>query len=228
MSCYSEIHHKLHLLKKNLFSEKEYGKIFMLHRVATFEKERLYPNENMKVTPDFLENKIIELKKTGYDFISLDDLYSDYLNGTKRKKIAIFTIDDGYSDIYYNAFPIFNKYSIPFTIYITTGFQEKKCFLWWYVLEDLLLENDFIKTGDGQVFDVASKKNKEEVFMQLRDDIAVADASGNTTKEIELTAALEAVRSRSGMIGLRLKGCRYDMGNPTALVETVVEYSKKL
>ena len=67
-----------------------------------------------------------------------------------------------------------------------------------------------------------------EVFLQLRDDIAAADAAGDTVKEIELTTALEAVRSRSGMIGLRLKGYRYDMGNPTALVETVVEFSKKL
>lgn len=175
MSCYSEIHHKLHLIKKSIFSEKEYGKIFMLHRVAPFEKERLYPNENMKVTPDFLESKIIELKKAGYDFISLDDLYSDSLNGTKRKKIVIFTIDDGYSDIYYNAFPVFKKFSVPFTIYITTGFQEKKCFLWWYVLEDLLLKNDFIETGDGQVFDVTSKKNKEHVFMELRSKILAFD-----------------------------------------------------
>ena len=67
-----------------------------------------------------------------------------------------------------------------------------------------------------------------EVFMQLREDIAEADAAGDKTKEIELTSALEAVRSRSGMIGLRLKGLRYDMGNPAALVETVTEYSKKL
>ena len=67
-----------------------------------------------------------------------------------------------------------------------------------------------------------------EVFLQLRDDIAAADAAGDTVKEIELTTALEAVRSRSGMIGLRLKGYRYDMGNPAALVETVVEFSKKL
>ena len=67
-----------------------------------------------------------------------------------------------------------------------------------------------------------------EVFMQLREDIAEADAAGDKTKEVELTSALEAVRSRSGMIGLRLKGLRYDMGNPAALVETVTEYSKKL
>lgn len=67
-----------------------------------------------------------------------------------------------------------------------------------------------------------------EVFEQLEQDIKAADASGDKTKEIELTAALDAVRRRSGMIGLRLKGERYDMGNPTALVNTVAEFSAPL
>ena len=67
-----------------------------------------------------------------------------------------------------------------------------------------------------------------EVFEQLEQDIKAADASCDKTKEIELTAALDAVRQRSGMIGLRLKGERYDMGNPTALVNTVAEFSAPL
>jgi UTP-glucose-1-phosphate uridylyltransferase len=67
-----------------------------------------------------------------------------------------------------------------------------------------------------------------EVFQQLEADIAAADAAGDHTKEIELTSALEAVRQRSGMIGLRLKGLRYDMGNPNALISTVTEFSKEL
>ena len=65
-----------------------------------------------------------------------------------------------------------------------------------------------------------------EVFQQLAADVAAADASGNMTKEIELTSALDAVRLRSGLIGLRLKGERFDMGNTHALVETVSEFSK--
>ena len=85
------------------------------------------------------------------------------------------------------------------------------------------------KAGDKEYCSVFGKYIlTPEVFMQLREDIAEADAAGDKTKEIELTSALEAVRSRSGMIGLRLKGLRYDMGNPAALVETVTEYSKKL
>lgn len=67
-----------------------------------------------------------------------------------------------------------------------------------------------------------------EVFEQLEQDIQASDVSGDLTKEIELTSALDAVRQRSGMIGLRLKGERYDMGNPKALVETVAEFSAPL
>ena len=65
-----------------------------------------------------------------------------------------------------------------------------------------------------------------EVFAQLEADIAKADADGDHQREIELTAALEAVRQKSGMMGVRLKGRMYDIGNPAALTRAVQEYSK--
>ena len=65
-----------------------------------------------------------------------------------------------------------------------------------------------------------------EVFVQLEVDVQKADAEGDTTREIELTAALEAVRQKSGMIGVRLKGIMYDMGNPNALRNCVRYFSK--
>lgn len=40
-----------------------------------------------------------------------------------------------------------------------------------------------------------------------------------------LTAALEAVRSRIGLMGVRLYSRRFDMGNPTALVDTIAKFS---
>jgi len=65
-----------------------------------------------------------------------------------------------------------------------------------------------------------------EVFDQLAEDIAKADADGDRLREIELTAALEAVRQKSGMMGVRLKGTMYDMGNPTALRRCVQNFAK--
>ena len=65
-----------------------------------------------------------------------------------------------------------------------------------------------------------------DVFSQLEEDILKADEEGDTTREIELTAALEAVRQKSGMMGVRLKGTMYDMGNPNALRNCVRYFSK--
>ena len=65
-----------------------------------------------------------------------------------------------------------------------------------------------------------------DVFAQLAEDIQKADAVGDHQREIELTAALEAVRQKSGMMGIRLKGTMYDMGNPTALRNCVRYFSK--
>jgi UTP-glucose-1-phosphate uridylyltransferase len=74
-----------------------------------------------------------------------------------------------------------------------------------------------------------------EVFAQLEADIREADEAALTSKEgeqrskeIELTAALDKVRLKSGMMGMRLKGERYDMGNPQALVNTITGFSAPL
>ena len=67
-----------------------------------------------------------------------------------------------------------------------------------------------------------------EVFRQLEADIQAADAAGDKYREIELTTALDRVRQSSGMMGIRLKGKMYDMGNPTALRQAVIKYSETL
>ena len=66
-----------------------------------------------------------------------------------------------------------------------------------------------------------------EVFEQLGKNIRQADEEHDMQREIELTTALEQVRQQSGMIGVRLKGEMFDMGNPTALSRTIMNYSKE-
>ena len=64
-----------------------------------------------------------------------------------------------------------------------------------------------------------------EVFAQLHEDIMQKEIDGDHISEVELTSALEAVRQRSGMMGVRLKGRMFDMGNPAALTRCVEEYA---
>ena len=63
-------------------------------------------------------------------------------NNIKIDKCIVFTLDDGYLDNYTNALPIFIKYNVPFTIYITTSFPDHKFTMWWYALEDIILNSN--------------------------------------------------------------------------------------
>ena len=148
--------------------------IFMLHRVASFEKGKLFPNENMKVSPEFLEKFIIELKSKGYSFISLDELYDILRNKKNVKKKIVFTLDDGYKDNFEIAYPVFKKYNVPFTIYITTSFPNKSALLWWYVLEDLIIENEELIVGNEK-YKSKTYEDKNRVFMQIREKILKFD-----------------------------------------------------
>ena len=83
------------------------------------------------------------------------------------------------------------------------------------------------KDGENEYYSVFGQYIlTPDVFAQLEADIMKADEEGDKTREIELTAALEAVRQKSGMIGVRLKGTMYDMGNPNALRNCVRYFSK--
>lgn len=67
-----------------------------------------------------------------------------------------------------------------------------------------------------------------DVFEQLADDIRTADESGEKEKEIELTTALESVRRKKGMVGVRIDGTMYDMGNPTAFRDAIMSFSEAM
>lgn len=62
-----------------------------------------------------------------------------------------------------------------------------------------------------------------EVFAQLSQDI---EEAGDSNREIELTSALEKVRSRIGMIAVRIDGEMFDLGNPKAYRNAIMKFSE--
>lgn len=55
-------------------------------------------------------------------------------------RVAALTIDDGYLDAYEIAFPILRRYGVPATIFLVTGFVDRKCWLWTDKLRFLTLK----------------------------------------------------------------------------------------
>ena len=93
-----------------------------------------------------------------------------------------------------------------------------------YAEEYLAVRN---KKGDKEYYSVFGQYVlTPEVFAQLHEDIMQKEIEGDHTTEIELTSALEAVRKRSGMVGVRLRGRMFDMGNPNALSNTIRSFAE--
>ena len=156
-------------IKHFLFPTHPLGIVFMLHRVDEWEEGKLFSNENMKVTPNTLEKQLVKIKET-HTIIPITEI-KNYLTTKHKKPFAVFTMDDGYKDNYVKALPIFEKAHIPFTIFLTTDFPDKKAILWWYVLEDLVLNNREIILSNGKYFSCITLADKEKAFLDIRLEI---------------------------------------------------------
>lgn len=114
------------------FSNPYVGEIICLHRV-TDNRSIFTSNRALEITPGFLENIILSYKKKRYSFANIDSLFSTSLHSSSKR--VNFSFDDGFEDVYSNAFPIFKKYGVPFTIFLTADFPEGSANIWWYRLE---------------------------------------------------------------------------------------------
>ena len=160
----------------SLKKEGVIGLVYMLHHICEKDPNRIPTNEELKVSPSFLEKIILTYKNNGFDFLSLDDIYKLTISQVKPEKpFVAFTIDDGYLDNYTNALPIFEKYAVPFCIFVTTDFIDKKAILWWDVIEDLLLSHDSITIGTGKVYPSTTFQQRWDSFRYLRERILKLD-----------------------------------------------------
>jgi len=168
---------QLHRLTRPIYAG--IGQILMFHRVLPITgKPRIHNHKSLEISREQLENVIVFFKKRNYEFISLDDLLKIKGILPGRRKFVVFTFDDGYVDNYLYAYPIFKKHHVPFTIYLATCLPDSHAILWWYLLEDLVLDRDMIQLeveGNKVSFRTETMKDKEIAFNKIRNWFAHAD-----------------------------------------------------
>ncbi len=108
--------------------------ILLYHRVADLHSDPLL----LSVTPEhFLEH--LDILRRGSCPTRLGAL-EESVNGKKRtRKPVIITFDDGYADNLINAKPLLERYEVPATVFVTTGYVTQQRSFWWDELENLLL-----------------------------------------------------------------------------------------
>ena len=146
------------------------GLIFMLHHVKPDAAEEFEPNRILKITPEFLSNVIEQVQEAGIDVVSLDELHWRLSEGDFDRPFCAFTFDDGYRDNAEHALPVFNKYKLPFAIYVPTDFADGNGDLWWLALEKVLRDTDQISVnmgGTNRKFKCSTAAEKDAAFYSI-------------------------------------------------------------
>ncbi|MEL7049325.1 MAG: polysaccharide deacetylase family protein, partial [Pseudomonadota bacterium] len=150
------------------------GVIFMGHHVAPDSGLEFEPNRTLRISPDFLEAVICEVRARGFDIISLDDvpkrLAAARRTGGRAQPFACFTFDDGYRDNRDAALPIFEKYNAPFAIYIPTNYPDGDGDLWWLVLERAIRMASFVRVnmaGEHRRFETETVTQKYAAYHDI-------------------------------------------------------------
>ncbi len=155
------------------------GHILKFHRVIPPSHNGFSLNHDLEVTPSEFENCIKYCLKKNYDIISLDELHNLFQKGENPpNKFVLFTFDDGYLDCYKYAYPLLKKYGVPFSINLCPGLMERRAFVWWYLLEDLILHhrNLTIEQSHQEInYECETGIKKYLVFQHLRKQILAAD-----------------------------------------------------
>ncbi len=108
------------------------GVIFTLHHVRPGGAVSAFaPNVQLSVTPEFLEEAIQAALESGLVPVHLHDLPALLAGSGEDRSFCAFTLDDGYRNNADYAAPIFRKYGVPYTIFITPGFVGRTRGLWW-------------------------------------------------------------------------------------------------
>lgn len=136
------------------------GFILAFHRITEqSDRQRVNGASGLEISPEKITDIVDYYRKKGFAFISMDELCDGVQKKKKIKKVIAFTLDDGYIDNFTVAYPLLTALNVPFTVYIANAFPDKKALLWWYLLEDKILNA------------VSQKEVQEETFVRMRESI---------------------------------------------------------
>ncbi|MFZ3311384.1 MAG: polysaccharide deacetylase family protein, partial [Xanthobacteraceae bacterium] len=146
------------------------GAILTLHHVRPPRPDRFQPNRLLEVTPRFLTRVVRMLRRSGFDFVSLDELHRRMTERDFSRRFVCLTFDDGYRDTLQWAYPILKDARVPFAVYVPTSFPDRLGELWWLVLEAVIARNDrigLVIDGRDCKFDCGTVAEKRTLYDEL-------------------------------------------------------------
>jgi peptidoglycan/xylan/chitin deacetylase (PgdA/CDA1 family) len=137
--------------------------VLMYHRIARLKTDPW----QLAVDPVNFEQQLQVLKKDFY-VIPINELMQQLQQGYIGRNCVCITFDDGYSDNFFNAKPLLEKYRCPAVFFIASQFTDRKQLFWWDELQQILLDAYALP----RVFSLVIQG--EKLIYNLEDDVVLS------------------------------------------------------
>jgi peptidoglycan/xylan/chitin deacetylase (PgdA/CDA1 family) len=145
------------------------GVIFTLNQVRPPQDKDFAPNRGLEVAPGFLEAMLDQVEEAGLDVVTLNEA-ARRLREDDERRFVCFTFDQAYRDALRHAYPLFQRRSLPLTVYIATDYASGWGELWWLALEEVVArasEIELCRQGGLWRLPTATAEEKQRGFEQI-------------------------------------------------------------
>lgn len=155
--------------------------ILMYHYISEPPPDSDIYRVDLSVSPDAFRQQMAYLSENGYTPVDLNTLSLAIVNrATLPEKPVILTFDDGYSDIYENAFPILQEVGFEGTFFVITEFidQKREGYLTWEMVEEMSRAGQRIESHSKTHPDLALKSRDGLIYELLGSQETIAAHTG--------------------------------------------------
>lgn len=134
------------------------GHIFFLHSIVDDIDD--YLDLSLRCSARRLESIMTWLQDSKFEFVSLDQALQRIECGSCAP-FAAFTFDDGYADNLHLALPVMERFSAPFTVYVSTGMITRELECWWLAIAELIKKSDVVEIPEVGLHLKCSDRNSK-------------------------------------------------------------------
>jgi peptidoglycan/xylan/chitin deacetylase (PgdA/CDA1 family) len=170
--------------------------VLMYHRIGAPAS----PADILAVSPGRFREQMRALRER-FDPVAIDVIErraQALRSAGPRRRPVVVTFDDGYADNLLAALPILEEFSIPATVFVTTGMVERRAEFWWDEIEEIVLRRlpagrwPRLEGVPADVFPGAPGEGPKLPYLRLCVHLKIAGREA-------IDAALAALRAHAGM-----------------------------
>ena len=146
--------------------------ILLYHEVDSAKGKGFGSGGDTRVPPEVFSRQVQFLKKH-FHLLSLRDAVSHLSSGTPFPPGSlVVSFDDGYKSNFTNAYPVLERNGVPFTMFVTTDYMNRKSMPWWDSVKQAISDTVAYVTLNLEPisgsFDLERRSEKRRLYAGVR------------------------------------------------------------